>query len=77
MSVSWLRTSLSRLYHEAYGLNIIRCRPFFLIGPRKHRGDVASDLARGVVAIEQGRKEDLPIGNLDVVRDLLGCPRRR
>ena len=61
---------LSRLYHEAHGLKIIRCRPFFLIGPRK-RGDVASDLARGVVAIERGRKEDLPIGNLDVVRDLL------
>ena len=60
----------ARLYHEAHGLKIVRCRPFFVIGPRK-QGDVASDLARGVVAIEQGRKEDLPIGNLDVVRDLL------
>jgi GDP-4-dehydro-6-deoxy-D-mannose reductase len=61
---------LGRLYHEAYGLKIVRCRPFFLIGPRK-RGDVASDLARGVVAIERGLGEDLPVGRLDVVRDLL------
>jgi GDP-4-dehydro-6-deoxy-D-mannose reductase len=61
---------LGRLYHEAHGLKIVRCRPFFLIGPRK-RGDVASDLARGVVAIERGRHDDLPVGKLDVVRDLL------
>ena len=26
---------LSRLYHAAHGLKIVRCRPFFLIGPRK------------------------------------------
>ena len=61
---------LSRLYHEFYRLRVIRCRPFFLIGPRK-TGDAASDFARGVVAIERGRQEDLPVGNLDVVRDFL------
>ena len=61
---------LSRLYHEFYGLRVIRCRPFFLIGPRK-TGDAASDFARGIVAIERGRQEDLPVGNLDVVRDFL------
>jgi GDP-4-dehydro-6-deoxy-D-mannose reductase len=61
---------LGRLYHEFHGLRVIRCRPFFLIGPRK-TGDVASDFARGIVAIERGRQEDLPVGNLDVVRDLL------
>jgi GDP-4-dehydro-6-deoxy-D-mannose reductase len=61
---------LSRLYHAAHGLKIVRCRPFFLIGPRK-AGDVSSDLARGAVAIERGQKEDLPVGRLDAVRDLL------
>jgi GDP-4-dehydro-6-deoxy-D-mannose reductase len=61
---------LGRLYHEFHGLRVIRCRPFFLIGPRK-TGDAASDFARGIVAIEQGRQKDLPVGNLDVVRDLL------
>jgi GDP-4-dehydro-6-deoxy-D-mannose reductase len=61
---------LGRLYHESHGLRVVRCRPFFLIGPRKE-GDVSSDFARGVVAIEQGQQADLPVGNLDVVRDLL------
>jgi GDP-4-dehydro-6-deoxy-D-mannose reductase len=61
---------LCRLYHAYHGLNVIRCRPFFLIGPRKE-GDAASDFARGVVAIERGLRDDLPVGNLDVVRDLL------
>jgi GDP-4-dehydro-6-deoxy-D-mannose reductase len=61
---------LARLYHAYHGLNVVRCRPFFLIGPRK-RGDAASDFARGVVAIERGLRDDLPVGNLDVVRDLL------
>jgi GDP-4-dehydro-6-deoxy-D-mannose reductase len=61
---------LGRLYHEFHGLDIIRCRPFFLIGPRK-TGDAASDFARGIVAIERGSEEDLPVGNIDVIRDLL------
>jgi len=61
---------LSRLYHAYHGLNVIRCRPFFLIGPRKE-GDAASDFARGIVAIERGQRDDLLVGNLDVVRDLL------
>ncbi|MHB1557594.1 MAG: GDP-mannose 4,6-dehydratase [Isosphaeraceae bacterium] len=61
---------LGRLYHAYHGLAVIRCRPFFLIGPRKE-GDAASDFARGVVAIECGLADSLPVGNLDVVRDLL------
>jgi GDP-4-dehydro-6-deoxy-D-mannose reductase len=61
---------MGRLYHAYHGLDIVRCRPFFLIGPRKE-GDAASDFARGVVAIEQGQASSLPVGNLDVVRDLL------
>jgi GDP-4-dehydro-6-deoxy-D-mannose reductase len=61
---------LARLYHAYHGLNVVRCRPFFLIGPRKE-GDAASDFARGVVAIEGGRRDELAVGDLDVVRDLL------
>jgi GDP-4-dehydro-6-deoxy-D-mannose reductase len=61
---------LGRLYHEFYGLTVVRCRPFYWIGPRK-MGDVSSDFARGIVAIEQGRQDDLPVGNLELVRDLL------
>jgi GDP-4-dehydro-6-deoxy-D-mannose reductase len=61
---------LCRLYHESRELKVVRCRPFFLIGPRK-TGDVSSDFARNVVAIENQQQEDLPVGRLDVVRDFL------
>lgn len=60
----------AKLYGERYGIPVIRMRPFFLVGTRK-KGDVCSDFARGVVAVEQGRQADVPVGNLDVVRDLL------
>jgi len=59
------------LHVKAYGMHIVRVRPFFIIGPRK-TGDVTSDLARGIVAIEQGLKTTLKLGNLASVRDFLG-----
>jgi len=61
---------LARVYFEYYGLSTIRVRPFYLIGPRK-TGDVSSDFARGVVAIERGETDYVSVGNLDVVRDML------
>ena len=45
--------ALVQLYARAFALDTICFRPFFLIGPEK-RGDVASDFARRVVAIERG-----------------------
>jgi len=61
---------IARLYHESQGIPVIRVRPFFLIGPRKI-GDVLSDFARGIVAVERGLCPDLATGNLEVVRDFL------
>jgi GDP-4-dehydro-6-deoxy-D-mannose reductase len=61
---------LSFLYWKAYQMRIVRVRPFFIIGPRK-TGDVSSDFARGVVAIERGLSKKLRVGNLDAVRDFL------
>lgn len=61
---------VARVYGEHYGLRIIRARPFYLIGPRK-AGDVSSDFARGIVAVERGLAQELPVGALDVVRDFL------
>lgn len=58
------------LYAVRYNLNILRARPFFLIGPGK-TGDVCSDLARRVVAVERGEATDVPVGRLDIVRDFL------
>jgi GDP-4-dehydro-6-deoxy-D-mannose reductase len=61
---------LSRLYWQAYGMRIVRVRPFFVVGPRK-TGDVCSDFARGVVAVEKGRSDSVSVGNLEAVRDFL------
>ncbi|TRZ41767.1 NAD-dependent epimerase/dehydratase family protein [bacterium] len=61
---------LCLLYGKAYQMCIVRVRPFFIIGPRK-TGDVCSDFARGIVAIERGLTNTLTVGNLDAVRDFL------
>ncbi len=61
---------MARIYAGRYGLDIIRVRPFFLIGPGK-TGDVASDFARGIVRIERGLARVLAVGNLEVVRDFI------
>jgi len=60
----------AQVYALRYRMNILRVRPFFLIGPRK-TGDVCSDLARRVVAVERGEAADVPVGRLDIVRDFL------
>ena len=61
---------LSLLYWKAYKLRIIRVRPFCIIGPRKI-GDVSSDFARGIVAVERGERHQLEVGNLEAVRDFV------
>src|SRR5688572_29947936 len=61
---------LSFLYWKTYQMRIVRVRPFFIIGPCKI-GDVSSDFARGMVAIERGLAKKLRVGNLDAVRDFL------
>jgi nucleoside-diphosphate-sugar epimerase len=61
---------LARLYVRRYGLDLVRFRPFFLVGPRK-TGDVCSDFARRIVAIERGLEHGMRVGLLDVVRDII------
>lgn len=61
---------LAHLYWRAYGMKVIRVRPFFVIGPRKV-GDVCSDFARGIVAVEREEQPSLKVGNLAPVRDFL------
>jgi GDP-4-dehydro-6-deoxy-D-mannose reductase len=61
---------LAYLYWRTYGMKVICGRPFFVIGPRK-RGDVCSDFARGIVAVEKGQQPSLKVGNLEAVRDFL------
>lgn len=61
---------LAGLYHEAFNLDVIIVRPFFIIGPRK-TGDVCSSFARGIVQVERGNAKALKVGNLNAVRDFL------
>lgn len=61
---------LARLYGERHGIAVVRMYPFFLIGPGK-TGDVCSDIARGVVAVERGQCHQLSVGNLGAIRDFL------
>ncbi len=61
---------LAQLCVRRYQLDLVRFRPFFIVGPRK-TGDVCSDLARRVVAIERGQEQELRVGRLDVVRDII------
>jgi GDP-4-dehydro-6-deoxy-D-mannose reductase len=63
-------SQLGELYGRRFGLDVVRFRPFFIAGARK-TGDVCSDFARRVVAIERGESNELPVGSLDVVRDIM------
>jgi GDP-4-dehydro-6-deoxy-D-mannose reductase len=61
---------LARMYGRRYGLEIVRFRPFSLVGPGKS-GDVCSDFARRVVDVERGADPVLRVGNLTPVRDMI------
>ena len=60
----------AHMYARCYGLAVVRFRPFFLVGPRK-RGDVCSDFARRIVAIERGAEPAMRVGDLGAVRDMI------
>ena len=61
---------LVELYYQNYRFDVLRFRPFFIAGPRK-TGDVCSDFARRVIAIERGRENIFRVGSLDIVRDIM------
>ncbi len=55
---------------RAYGLDVVRVRPFNHTGPGQDAAFVCAALARQVAAIEAGRQEPvLRVGNVDPVRD--------
>jgi GDP-4-dehydro-6-deoxy-D-mannose reductase len=61
---------LALMYRRVFGMRVIIARPFFVIGTRKV-GDVCSDFARGVAAVERGDQSALKVGNLETIRDFL------
>jgi GDP-4-dehydro-6-deoxy-D-mannose reductase len=55
---------------RAYGLDVVRARPFNHTGPGQRASFVCSAIARQVARIERGEQEPvLTIGNADPVRD--------
>jgi GDP-4-dehydro-6-deoxy-D-mannose reductase len=59
-------------YFVAYGLPIVRVRPFNHFGPRQKESFVVANFARQIALIEAGRAEPiLPVGNLQARRDFL------
>jgi len=55
---------------RAYGLDVVRVRPFNHTGPGQDAAFVCPALARQLAAIEAGRQEPvLRVGNVDPVRD--------
>jgi len=62
--------SLAEVYSRAYGMNIIRIRPFFVIGPG-WGSNVFVDVAKRIVEVENGRADSLAIGNVSAIRDLV------
>jgi GDP-4-dehydro-6-deoxy-D-mannose reductase len=61
---------LGHQWARAYGLDIVRVRPFNHIGPGQRSVFVCPDFAQQLVAIERARQRpEVAVGNLDVVRD--------
>lgn len=61
---------LGRQYHIAYGLDVVRVRPFNHIGPGQTDRFVAAAFARQIVEAELGLREPvIDVGNLAAERD--------
>jgi GDP-4-dehydro-6-deoxy-D-mannose reductase len=61
---------LGEIYSKAYGMDIVRARPFNHIGPRQNPTFAAPDFARRIALIEKGKLEPvMSVGNLEVERD--------
>ncbi len=61
---------LAWTYFNAYGMKIIRTRTFGYINPR--RADLAaSNFARQIALVEQGKQKVIKVGNLSSVRSFL------
>lgn len=58
------------LYKKIYGLSVKHVRLFAIIGPGK-KNDAIGDFARGIAAIEQGKKKTLSVGDLSHARDFM------
>jgi len=56
--------------HLAYGLPVVRVRPFNHVGPGQSSGFVVSALAARIVEAARAGAASIPVGNLEARRDL-------
>ncbi|MCL5675819.1 MAG: GDP-mannose 4,6-dehydratase [Patescibacteria group bacterium] len=61
---------LGLLYFIGKKTDVVRIRPFFIIGSGK-TCDVVTDFSQGIINIEKGKQDTLKVGNLKAVRDFL------
>lgn len=59
----------AQIYNRAYGMNICMIRLFNLGGYGQAKGYMISDFASSIAEIEAGKKEFMPVGNLESARD--------
>jgi GDP-4-dehydro-6-deoxy-D-mannose reductase len=61
--------SVALAYAARFGLSLAVVRPFNHTGPGQRDAFVVPAIARRVLALRQGRADDIPVGNVDVRRD--------
>lgn len=62
---------LGKYYFQTYGMEIYLTRTFHYTGPFQPLGFVSSDFAKQIVDIENGKKNQINVGNLKAKRDFL------
>lgn len=64
------QNSIGRIYHQAYGMNVISVRAFNHIGPGQSTAFVIPDFCNQAIEIEQGKRDNtIFVGNLSSARD--------
>lgn len=64
------QTCLGRMYHRAFGTDVVMMRAFNHIGPGQPEGFVVPDFCRQIVQIERGQVPPvIRVGNLSAKRD--------
>lgn len=62
---------LGYMYHQAYGMNIVRTRLFTHTGARRGEVFCESSFAKQVALIEKGKRDVIMVGNLNSIRTWL------
>lgn len=64
-----MQDMLAISYFHLHKLDIVRVRPFNHFGERQTPGFVLADFAKQIAQIEQGKQEEISVGNLAAIRD--------